>query len=199
MMPVLQKVPIEVLWSTYGHINRSLWEQYGHGDITRQELQHLRFFIMMTELGIPESFQEAISRQYMKYYRELWTWMPGAKQALDAVKERYPVGFLTNGFAEVQTAKRKKFNLDTYSDIYVISEEVGCMKPSACIFDHATKLTGFEPSDILYVGDSYSSDIIGAKNFGWKTVWLTDTNEDPLGVADVVVASMEELPTAIRL
>lgn len=193
LMPVLQRVPVEDLWATYGTINRGLWEQYGKGDITRQELQHLRFALTMGELGIPDSFQDAISTLYMKQYRKSWSWMPGAKDALKKVHAQTPVGFLTNGFAEVQLAKQKAFDLGSFSDIYVISEDVGCMKPSACIFDHATKRTGLEPGDILYVGDSHSSDIQGAKRFGWQTAWLTDQESDPTGMADVIVNSMSEL------
>ena len=196
-MPVLQRVPIEELWATYGTINRGLWEQYGKGEITRQELQHLRFALTMVDLGIPESFQETISSAYMQWYRKSWTWMPGAKEALEKIHARTPVGFLTNGFAEVQHAKQKAFHLGAFSDIYVISEEVGCMKPSACIFEHATKRTGLEPADILYVGDSHSSDIQGAKRFGWQTAWLTDQESDPTGMADVIVGSMSELVTKL--
>lgn len=192
-MSVLQRVPVEVLWSTYGTINRGLWEQYGKGEITRQELQHLRFALTMGELGIPESFQDAISALYMKQYRKSWTWMPGAKDALKKIHAKSPVGFLTNGFAEVQHAKQKAFDLGAYSDIYVISEEVGCMKPSACIFEHATRVAGVDAGEILYVGDSYTSDVEGAKRFGWQTAWLTDQDSDPTGMADVIVGSMSDL------
>ena len=192
-MPVLQKIPVEELWSTYGTINRGLWEQYGRGEITRQQLQHLRFSLTMGELAIPDSFQEAISTLYMKLYRKSWTWMSGAEEALKQIHARTPVGFLTNGFAEVQLAKQKAFDLGAYSDIYVISEDVGCMKPSACIFDHATKQAGVDAADILYVGDSFNSDIQGAKRFGWQTAWLTDQDSDPTGMADVIVNSMSEL------
>lgn len=196
-IPVLQKIPIETLWDTYGRINRDLWEQYGRGEITRQELQHLRFILTMSELDIPDSFQDAISAAYMQLYRKSWTWMTGAEEALKQISARTPVGFLTNGFAEVQHAKQKAFKLSEYSNIYVISEEVGCMKPSACIFDHATQRTGLQPRDIVYVGDSFNSDIQGAKRFGWQTVWLTDQDSDPTGMADVIIKSMNELVTKL--
>lgn len=197
-MPALQRFPVEDLWAIYGTINRRLWERYGRGDITRQELQHLRFLLTMNELGIPDHFQDTISTAYMKQYRKSWTWMPGAELALKSIHARWPVGFLTNGFAEVQHAKQKAFNLTHYSDIFVISEEVGCMKPSACIFDHATKLAGVAAEDIVYVGDSFNSDIQGAKRFGWQTVWLTDQENDPTGMADVIVKSMGALEVKLH-
>jgi putative hydrolase of the HAD superfamily len=192
-IPVLQKIPIETLWETYNRINRDLWDQYGHGEITRVDLQHLRFSLTLSELGISLSFQETISQTYMKLYRRLWSWVPDAEKALADIAAKWPVGFLTNGFAEVQQAKAEKFHLREISDIYVISEEVGCMKPSACIFQHATELAGVDKSEILYVGDSYKTDIIGAKRFGWQTVWLTDQNVDPEGVADMMISGMGEL------
>jgi 5'-nucleotidase len=189
----LQKVPLQRLWDTYGRINRDLWEQYGHGEITRQDLQHLRFHLTLTELGISTTVQEAMSAAYMSRYRKLWSWMPGAKDFLDWAQGHWPIGFLTNGFADVQHAKAESFGLRAYSQLYVISEEVGCMKPSACIFQYATDQAGVRPDDILYVGDSYRSDIVGAKSFGWKTAWFTSDGADTDGVADVKVGSFEEL------
>lgn len=190
----LQKVSLQLLWDTYGRINRDLWDQYGRGDITRQDLQHLRFHLTLNELGISTSIQDAMSTRYMGRYRKLWSWMPGAKEFLDWAHGQWPVGFLTNGFAEVQHAKAEAFGLRAYSDVYVISEEVGCMKPSACIFRHATERAGVDAADILYVGDSYRSDILGAKSFGWKTAWLADTDEaDPDGAADLRASNLTDL------
>jgi len=189
----LQNVSLRQLWDTYGRINRDLWDHYGRGDITRQDLQHLRFNLTLIELGIPTTVQEAVSTRYMSQYRKSWSWMPGAKDFLDWAYRQRPLGFLTNGFTEVQHAKAEAFGLRAYSEVYVISEEVGCMKPSACIFRHATERAGVDPGDILYVGDSYHSDIMGAKSFGWKTAWYTTDGNDTGGVADLKVATFAEL------
>lgn len=193
-MPALQTVSIESLWATYGRINRDLWERYGRGEINRPDLQHLRFYLTLRELELPETAQADMSRLYMSHYRRLWSWMPGAQEALATCAARWPVGFLTNGFAEVQRAKSEKFGLLQYSDIFVISEEVGCMKPSACIFAHAAELAGVPAGEILYVGDSYSSDIQGAKQAGWQTAWLADPKEsDPQGAADIRASNLTDL------
>lgn len=189
----MQTVPIERLWDTYGRINRDLWDQYGRGDITRQDLQHLRFHLTLVELGISTAVQPELSLQYMSLYRQSWSWMPGAKDFLDWAHGRWPVGFLTNGFAEVQQAKAAAFGFRAYSDAYLISEEVGCMKPSACIFRHATERAGVDPGEILYVGDSYRSDIMGAKSYGWKTAWYTTDGADTEGVADLKVGTFADL------
>ncbi|MDX1640409.1 MAG: HAD-IA family hydrolase, partial [Balneolaceae bacterium] len=63
--------------------------------------------------------------------------------------------------------------LDQYTDLFVITEEIGVMKPHQKVFDVATERAGVEREEILYVGDSYSSDIIGGRNAGWKTAWFT--------------------------
>ena len=40
------------------------------------------------------------------------------------------------------------------------------MKPDMAIFNKATQQAGYAPEQILYVGDSLSSDVDGALNAG---------------------------------
>jgi putative hydrolase of the HAD superfamily len=50
------------------------------------------------------------------------------------------------------------------------------MKPHPKVFDVATERAGVVRDSILYVGDSYSSDIVGGRNAGWTTAWFTALN-----------------------
>jgi len=84
------------------------------------------------------------------------------------------VGILTNGFAAVQYAKMERFpELRQHAKALVISEEVGVAKPHPELFAHATRAAGVAPEAILYVGDSFGSDVLGAKNAGWQVAWFT--------------------------
>lgn len=49
-------------------------------------------------------------------------------------------------------------------------------KPDKKIFDFAARKMKLEPAAACYIGDSYSNDIIGAKQAGWKTVWFNRRN-----------------------
>lgn len=176
--PELHQVSREEWLNTYKSINHNLWLEYQDGKIDRYELQQSRFRDSMIQLGLPHERSDEIGDAYMEYYRKHWNWVNGAKEAFEQVWESYPVGIVTNGFLETQQKKIKIMGLDQYTDLFVISEEIGVMKPHQKVFDFATEKAGVNRDAILYVGDSYSSDIIGGRNAGWKTAWYTAFNSE---------------------
>jgi len=176
MYPELQEVT-EMEWlDGYRKMNLQLWRQYQRGEIGREYLQFTRFQGTMKKLGIATGRSEEIGANYMMKYREYWSWVDGAEDALKQIAERYPVGFITNGFLETQRKKVEFMNLSRFGENVIISEEIGAMKPDPKVFDLATEKAGTTRYHILYVGDSYSSDILGGKNAGWKTAWFTALN-----------------------
>lgn len=166
-------VPVGDWLNAYKSINHGLWNSYQKGDIDRYELQRTRFKASMEQLGISSERSEEIGSEYMQAYRTCWKWIDGAEEALAKVAELYPVGFITNGFLETQQKKFEYLNLKRFSNLFIISEEVGVMKPHPKVFDVATERSSTARDRIVYVGDSYSSDIIGGRNAGWKTAWYT--------------------------
>jgi FMN phosphatase YigB (HAD superfamily) len=109
---------------------------------------------------------------YMDYYRTHWTWIEGAKVAYERIKEHYSTGIITNGFAETQWLKIKQFGFEECAPAIIISEELGVMKPHQKIFTEAAKRAQTRPEQILYVGDSLSSDVDGALEAGWSVAWF---------------------------
>lgn len=197
-LPYLQNVEIEKLWSYYHKNNKRLWTEYGAGRINRELLENNRFEWTLRDLGL--DIQEAAKMReiYMSFYEKHWIWIENAKEVLATLSTEYPIGFLTNGFAEVQRAKAERFNLETISDHYIISEEVGFMKPSPGIFEFATRAVNCEPDEILYVGDSFASDIEGGSASGWKTAWYTFQPElAKAKKADIVFDDFSKLPELI--
>jgi putative hydrolase of the HAD superfamily len=197
-LPILQNVEIEELWNYYHKNNRRLWTEYGAGRINREILENNRFEWTLRDLGLNISDAAIMREVYMEFYEKHWIWIDNAKEVLAILSAEYPIGFLTNGFAEVQRAKALRFNLDTISDFYIISEEVGFMKPSPGIFEFATRSVNCEPEEILYVGDSFVSDIEGGASYGWKTAWYTFQPElSKAKVANIVFDDFRNLPDLI--
>lgn len=173
----LQPIPLQELWDVYHSNNKKLWKDYGAGRIDREFLEHSRFAWTLRDLGIETSNTTKMRETYMQYYEDHWEWIPGAKEALAVLSKQYSVGFLTNGFAEVQQKKAEKFGLFDLTENYIISENVGFMKPMPGIFEYATRMAEVQPEEILYVGDSFISDIEGGSAFGWKTAWFTNSQD----------------------
>lgn len=169
--------PLDELINVYHRINGSQWKLYSEGRVTRKELQRNRFELTLQELGINSSLYSEVGSQYMNYYRNHWIWIDGAEAAFNAIRKAYDVGILTNGFSETQKAKFDRFNLYSQARHLVISEDVGHLKPHPGIFEHATELTGFSADEILYIGDSYNSDVKGGTGFGWKVAWFTSNGD----------------------
>lgn len=154
----------------YHHINKKLWIQYGQHEISKEQLKRNRFEQTLKKCGISADWEE-VSTYYMQQYEHNWQWIPGAQDLVTYLTQKRPTGFLTNGFRDVQKKKFSTFKLSTYSDVFIISEEIGIMKPQPGIFEHATQMAGYNTDEILYVGDSLISDVNGGSQYGWNVVW----------------------------
>jgi HAD superfamily hydrolase (TIGR01509 family) len=57
-------------------------------------------------------------------------------------------------------------------DVVVDSGRLGIDKPDARIFQHACRVLGVEPSELLHVGDAWEADVQGALGAGASAVWF---------------------------
>ncbi len=174
----------EDLQRTYHTHNAPLWAQYADGEIEKDELKKLRFERLLSALTIETLDPATAGAHYLERYAAHWAFPDAAQRAFRALAERFRVGLLTNGFAETQHAKLKRFpELRRRAEAVVISEEVGRLKPHPEIFAHATEKAGVPTEAILYVGDSYRSDVEGGLRAGWQVAWYGgDAREAPPGV-----------------
>ena len=193
-------IDLNKLVDTYHEVNSKQWKLYSEDKVTRDELQRNRFEQTLISLSLDGSYYEEVGNYYMSCYRNHWSWVSGAQQAFQKIRDLYSVGVLTNGFSETQQKKFEQFDLYSTASHLVISEEVGVLKPHEKVFDHATKLTGLQPADILYVGDSFNSDVIGGVNYGWKVAWFTKEGDpEKHRKADFVFDDFEDLTGLLKL
>jgi putative hydrolase of the HAD superfamily len=103
----------------------------------------------------------------------------GAEEILEFAAREGVVGILSNGLREQQWGKIRTFRLDRWVTHVVLSEEVGAMKPDRAIFDAAWKAAGNPAVRKVYVGDSWETDVLGAKAAGWFPVFFDRRGEGP--------------------
>ncbi len=192
--PELQVVEPLVFAQEYAASNYRLWDAYRKNEVTQSELRRLRFEQTFHGLRIGSLDWREVDQVYMDCYSRHWDWIPDARDALIRISEHYPVGVMTNGFIFVQKKKFEYFSLNRYTRHLIISEEVGYLKPDPRIFSFAAEKSGFDPANLLYIGDSYSSDIEGGSRSGWKTAWYYPAEPDPdKDLADLVFSGYAEL------
>ena len=154
------------------------------GDWTNAEHKALRDIYVQYRLDVLyPTFQDYLNA-YKPYNLELWgmyghfSVLPGAAEAVRELAKRYPLTIISNGFKEVQYYKFEHSGLEDCLTHTIISEEVGINKPQPEIFRIALELNGVSAEQALMIGDSYSSDIAGAKNAGIDQVWLHEGDAD---------------------
>ena len=163
---------VDELQETYHDINAPLWRRYANGEIDKRTVQHQRFKRLLEAVDAPHADASLVGRFYMQRYAAHWDFVDGARTAFESIAEDYPVGVLTNGFAEVQEKKLDRFPvLREQSESIVLCEDVGVLKPDPVVFEHATAEVEADPETVLYVGDSYRSDVQGAQPVGWRVAW----------------------------
>lgn len=123
---------------------------------------------------------------------------PGVLDALMRFKAQgYRLVTLTNGNCDV-SAVRAFVEPESIFDFSVTAESAGAAKPDARPFQEIMNLTGVShPSEILHIGDSISSDVEGAREFGMRTVWVNREGVDLEHNADHVVRCVSEIDEAV--
>lgn len=103
---------------------------------------------------------------------------PDAIETLETVRagrRDRRLGMVTNGPADVQSAKIDLLGLRPYFDFCLISGEYGFWKPDREIFQEALELGSSRPRDAVMIGDSPEHDIAGAEAAGLLTIWIDRT------------------------
>ena len=96
----------------------------------------------------------------------------GVADALKDLSEKYILGVLTNGNADVY-----KFNIGKYFTFAISSLEAKASKPNRSHFDLAVKqVDGVTFNEILHIGDHQINDILFAHKLGIDTLWFNNNN-----------------------
>jgi 2-haloacid dehalogenase len=180
----------------YLSINGEMWAAVERGELQPLEVRTLRFERFVAEVGI-DADPAAMADAFVFGLANFGDLYPGARALLDQLAGRVSMAIITNGLSDVQRTRLDRLALTEHFDAIVISAEIGFTKPRAEIFEHTFRLLGEpEKSDTLMVGDSLTSDIRGASDFGLSTCWYNPTGKRS-GPDDVVthqIARLDELP-----
>jgi putative hydrolase of the HAD superfamily len=101
---------------------------------------------------------------------------------LESLRERgLKLGLVSNAFDPGWLLRRdlEQMGLAERLDVAVFSSEVGRRKPDPLIFRRALDELGVDPERALFVGDSRSADVAGAKALGMTTVQALWFRADP--------------------
>lgn len=118
------------------------------------------------------------------------------------LSKQYPLVLVTNFYGNMPVVL-KEFNLSEYFKTIVESSVVGLRKPDPALFALGVEALGFEPHEIVVIGDSYRKDIYPSSTLGCRTVWLKNVCWEEETVvqgheADSIIRTLKELPQYIK-
>lgn len=114
-------------------------------------------------------------------------------EALDELRRRgYRLGVISNSDGRIESLLESVGLLSRF-DFVIDSQLVGVEKPDPRIFLMGCQRLGLRPDEVMYVGDIYEIDVVGARNAGLRAVLI-----DPLDRWKELdcdrVAAVSELP-----
>lgn len=192
--------PTEAVLHRYHEINQACWKLLEKGKLIRQEVLVRRFALLFEELGL-QADAEACAAAYEKNLSIGHYFLPGAREAVEALSKKYRLFLASNGTASVQQGRMTSANLYPYFEKVYVSQELGCNKPGVEFFQRAfAQIPDFDPARAIMVGDSLTSDIQGGINAGIRTCWVNPEHlpADPAIPADYEIESITQLEALLE-
>jgi len=144
----------------------------------------------------PAEISAAVVAKLEQLYREQLPLLSGARAAVLALAQRWPLGLASSANREVIDLVLELAELEDSFAATVSSEEVPRGKPAPDVYLEAARRLGVAPTDCAAVEDS-TNGLRAAAAAGMRIIALPNRAfppaEDALQLADVVIGSLDEL------
>lgn len=167
----------EEIYQAFKEYNKTLWLELEKGNITRPELFISRFqYIFEKCKGDSTGLDPLkVNNDFIRTMSVNGVLMDGALEFVKKVKKNIPdarIYIASNGATINAKGRIASTGLDKYIDYLFISEDMGVTKPDAAFFDICFDRIAESKSSCIMIGDSLSSDMLGAKNASIDSVWF---------------------------
>lgn len=162
----------KTLYEQYSAINDRLWKLHEQKKVSLETLKIERFRQLLLSNGFDDNestMKRAVTMRdcYMASLSEKTCLIDGAEDICRKLSEKYDMYIVTNGIGWIQHSRFEKSVLTPYFCDMFISEEIGVGKPSGEYYDYVLRKIGCaDKRAYLAIGDSITSDCVGAVDYG---------------------------------
>ena len=195
------------IYKAFMAYNKSLWLELEKKTITRTELFTKRFNYVLELAGGDVSKLDAlkINSDFINTMAVNGVLMDGALEFVKRLKAEINdcrIYIITNGATVNAKGRIESTGLNQFIDGLFVSEDMGVSKPAPEYFDIVLKKIDEPKETCIVIGDSLSSDMLGAKNAGLSSVWFMPTGdiEQALKEYDInfTVQNFDELLSVLK-
>jgi HAD superfamily hydrolase (TIGR01509 family) len=149
----------------------------------------------------PEEISQEVVRRLASLYRQHLPLLPGAREAIERLAMRWPLGLASSSNRELIDLVLELMGVAHLFRATVSSEEVPRGKPAPDVYLEAARRLGVDPAHAAAIEDS-ENGIRAAKAAGMRVLAIPNEHfppaEEALAQADVVLRSLAELvPEAV--
>ena len=181
----------------YSIINAGFWKRLETGELTKPQILVGRFETFFREYGLDTACAPEFNAAYQLALGDTICFNPGGLEAVQQLKGKVLQYAVTNGTLTAQQKKLALSGLSKLLDGAFISDVIGIEKPNIGFFEAVwAKIGRFSPDEVLIVGDSLTSDILGGNNAGILCCWFNpEGNPCPQDLRiDYDIRSLSQVP-----
>lgn len=159
------------LFHAYEAVNAEMWSAFDRGECTKDFLVVERFRLFLERTGL-QADPVQCNKIHLSTLATNTVLLPHALEVCRTLAQTHSLYIVTNAVAAVQKARLAASDLRPYITDAFISEDAGASKPSVAYFDYVfSHIPGITRENCLLIGDSPSSDLQGANNYGIPCCW----------------------------
>lgn len=168
-------LPVQELFLAFRRHSDDRFVDSQTGKMTMEELYIYRVRMMLRDYDIDVTDEEALAfqRLYMDLQYRICL-SPVMQDLLDALHSRAAIGIITNGESRHQRNKLRSLNVSPWvpEEHIIVSGDLPFRKPDVRIFREMEHRLRLAPEHLIYVGDAFDLDMVGAQQAGWQSVWF---------------------------
>ena len=157
-----------------------LFSEAKHGKHTIAEVMDLYPQEFIASIVYPAESVDSFKHAFRAAWGTTHALVPEAKEMLDTLQAKgYRLFAASNSFAHLQRSRLEHAGILHYFEDTYISMDIGYDKPDIRFYQEALRRCGLQPKEVLMIGDSMTTDVLGAQAAGIDALFF-DRQKDSL-------------------
>lgn len=162
-------------------ISGRLFSEAKHGLHTVAEVMELYPQEFIATIGYPASAVDPFKHAFRAAWGKTHTLVPGARELLETLQSKgYRLFAASNSFGHLQRSRLQHAGILPFFEDTYISMDIGYDKPDIRFYQEALRRCGLQPHEVLMIGDSMTTDILGAQTAGLDALFFDRRNNQSL-------------------
>lgn len=165
------------LFDLFMEISNRLFSEAKRGIYTVAQVMDLYPAEFIERAGWPQHLLEPFTQGFRQGWGNSHALVEGAFETLQTLHQRgYKLYAASNSFGHLQRKRLTLAGVMPFFEGTYISMDIGYDKPDRRFYDFALNDAQLSADEVLMVGDSMTTDIIGAQQVGIDTCWFNTTH-----------------------